>query len=215
MFSRSLAASATREEERGTTCSTAALYRAAATCVDSGSTPPTSLGMVWVEKWGLPGSSRSGLKARKKSFWAGGRTRHRGWERGRERAPACPERFLPGLQPRARGPGQPPLLHPHHPQAGGRGGPRVHTGGGRPVQGGRHLCGLWVHPAHQLGDGVGGEVGVARVLALGAEGQEEVVLGRVVLGRRVRAHAHAHASRAGAESRLLQQGSELLFRRPW
>src|SRR5660398_180480 len=125
MFSRSLAASATWEEERGTTCSTAALYRAAATCVDSGSTPPTSLGMVWVEKWGLPGSSRSGLKARKKSFWAGGC------------APACPERFLPGLQPRARGPGQPPLLHPHHPQAGGRGGPRVHTGGGRPVQGGR------------------------------------------------------------------------------
>src|SRR5660398_156052 len=50
----------------------AALYGAAATCVDSGSTPPTSLGMVWVEKWGLPGSSRSGRKARKKSFWAGG-----------------------------------------------------------------------------------------------------------------------------------------------
>src|SRR5660397_188140 len=70
---------------------------------------------------------------------------------------------------------------------------------GRPVQGGRHLRGLWVHPAHQLGDGVGGEVGVARVLALGAEGQEEVVLGRVVLGRRVR--ARVHASPAGAESR--------------
>src|SRR5660398_267646 len=126
MFSRSLAASATWEEERGTTCSTAALYRAAATCVDSGSTPPTSLGMVWVEKWGLPGSSRSGLKARKKSFWAGGGAPAPplppalwggGWGRGRGRAPACPERFLPGLQPRARGPGQPPLLHPHHPQA--------------------------------------------------------------------------------------------------
>ena len=33
-----------------------------------GSRPPTTLGIVGAEKFGLPGSSRSGLKARKKSL---------------------------------------------------------------------------------------------------------------------------------------------------
>ena len=51
------------------------------------------------------------------------------------RAAACesPRDFLAGLLPRARGPGQPDVLHAHHPQGGGRRQPGVHRGGGRPL----------------------------------------------------------------------------------
>ena len=66
-FSSSLHDSATRELETATTCSNAELYSATAALVDASFTPPTTLGMVRVENFSLPGSSRSGEKASRKS----------------------------------------------------------------------------------------------------------------------------------------------------
>ena len=65
MFSSSFALSATSAVETSTTSEIPFRYTAAASSVETGSSPPTSFGIVLVE-WSLrPGSSRSGLKATK------------------------------------------------------------------------------------------------------------------------------------------------------
>ena len=67
MFSVSFTASAVAAEETGTTRTTKARYSASATRSASGPSPPTTFGMRSVVKSSLPGSSRSGEYARKKS----------------------------------------------------------------------------------------------------------------------------------------------------
>ncbi len=67
VFSNSLTVSATRAEDTGTTVCMTCAYRVAAVSVHAGVMPPTTLGMFKVWKVGLPGSTRSGENARKKS----------------------------------------------------------------------------------------------------------------------------------------------------
>ena len=59
--------SAARVEETGTTLSITDWYRATAASRHAGVVPPTTFGIVRVENFGFPGSSRSGENARKKS----------------------------------------------------------------------------------------------------------------------------------------------------
>src|SRR5215471_13444120 len=67
VFSSSFTISATCGELTGTMRSMADEYNAPASAVDSGSTPPTTFGTLCVLNIGLPGSTRSGENARKKS----------------------------------------------------------------------------------------------------------------------------------------------------
>jgi hypothetical protein len=67
VFSSSFTISATRDVDTGTTRSTHCPYSAAACSVQRGVMPPTTFGMLRVVKVALPGSTRSGEKARKKS----------------------------------------------------------------------------------------------------------------------------------------------------
>jgi hypothetical protein len=68
VFSRILHASATRAFETGTTSLQTAAYSWAAKLRLVSVTPPTTFGIVRHENAGFPGSSRSGLNAKKKSF---------------------------------------------------------------------------------------------------------------------------------------------------
>jgi len=68
MFSISFVASAARADETRTVRAMTSPYRSSASSPASGSVPPTTLGMVVVPYFGLPGSSRSGENARKKSL---------------------------------------------------------------------------------------------------------------------------------------------------
>jgi hypothetical protein len=63
-----LTISAVRVELTVTTLSIAALYSATPASTQSGVVPPRILGMAWVGKRALPGSSRSGEKQTKMSF---------------------------------------------------------------------------------------------------------------------------------------------------
>jgi hypothetical protein len=67
MFSSSLVISAARVEVTGTTVSMQCEYIATAARRQAGVTPPTTLGVLRVWYTGLPGSTRSGLKARNRS----------------------------------------------------------------------------------------------------------------------------------------------------
>src|SRR5262245_15411702 len=67
VFSSILHASATSSDETRTTFATTAPYRAVANPTLASSSPPTTFGIETSECDGLPGSSRSGLNARKKS----------------------------------------------------------------------------------------------------------------------------------------------------
>ena len=67
VFSSSLTISAACGELTGTVRSIAAPYSAHARPVDCGPTPPTTFGTLCVLNVALPGSTRSGENARKKS----------------------------------------------------------------------------------------------------------------------------------------------------
>jgi hypothetical protein len=67
MFSSSLVISAAQVEKTGTTVSMKREYIATASSVHAGATPPTTLGVLRVWYTGLPGSTRSGEKARNRS----------------------------------------------------------------------------------------------------------------------------------------------------
>ena len=67
VFSSSFTISATRVELTGTIVWIAVPYSSAASCEHDGEKPPTTFGTLWVWKVGLPGSTRSGENARKKS----------------------------------------------------------------------------------------------------------------------------------------------------
>ena len=67
VFSSSFTISAVCGEPTGTIVSMAAPYSAAARSVDSQPRPPTTFGTLRVLNVGLPGSTRSGENARKKS----------------------------------------------------------------------------------------------------------------------------------------------------
>ena len=67
MFSSSFVSSAASGEDTGWTVSTTPPYSSAARRVDSSLMPPTIFGTVFVDHMPLPGSTRSGEKARWKS----------------------------------------------------------------------------------------------------------------------------------------------------
>ena len=67
VFSSSLTISATRVELTGTIVVMAEPYSALASSTHAGVRPPTTFGTLWVWNVGLPGSTRSGENARKKS----------------------------------------------------------------------------------------------------------------------------------------------------
>ena len=67
VFSRIFTSSAASVDDTGTRCSIAGWYSAAATCRHAGVMPPTIFGVFRVFHLALPGSTRSGEKARKKS----------------------------------------------------------------------------------------------------------------------------------------------------
>ena len=68
VFSSSFTISAARGELTGTIVSIAARIQRRASIVESAPTPPTTFGTLCVLNVGLPGSTRSGEKARKKSL---------------------------------------------------------------------------------------------------------------------------------------------------
>ena len=67
VFSRIFTSSAASGDETGTSVSIAPWYRAIATFRQAGVMPPITLGVLRVLKRSLPGSTRSGENARKKS----------------------------------------------------------------------------------------------------------------------------------------------------
>jgi hypothetical protein len=67
VFSRSFTSSAVSVDETGTTVSMHAEYSSLASSVHAAVMPPTTFGVFFVWYTGLPGSTRSGLNARKTS----------------------------------------------------------------------------------------------------------------------------------------------------